>query len=71
MSLICSTVNCESDFVIAVFFYFYCIFLCMEEGKKEKKEKGKLGKIFQLLSYFDYFFLVGKTLKLYEGFSSF
>ena len=39
MSLICSTVNSESDFVIAVFFYLYCIFLCVEEGKKEKKKR--------------------------------
>ena len=44
MSLI--NVNSESDFVIAVFFYFYCIFLCVEEGKKEKKEKRNAGKGF-------------------------
>ena len=53
MSLICSTVNCESDFVIAVFFYFYCIFLCMGEGKKEKKKRrGMQGKVFSILIAF-------------------
>ena len=36
-SLICSTVDSKGDFVIGVFFSFYCIFFTHEEGKKEKE----------------------------------
>ena len=47
--------NCKlwKWFVIAVFFYFYCIFLCVEEGKKEKKKRrGMQGKVFSILIAF-------------------